>query len=116
MGDGAQQVCRHRLVQGRVISHVEGGVQAAQLFDTPGELGVRGDRGGDAILMRAFELSVDVSLQIPVGDVAELSAHLIRLRAMPLPPSISSRRRSRPRDRRDITVPTGMASARAASL
>ena len=80
-------------------------------------LGVRGEVRLDLAVALRHQLTIDERMQVGVRDRSGVVRHFTTFRcAGPGRPScISARRRSRPRDRRDITVPTGMPSASATS-
>ena len=114
LGGKPPQAGRDFLVEDRIVMLAQGIALHAIGAHPRRRLGLRRQVVFDLGPARFRQLAVDVSVEVGFGD--RLFAHLTTRRLVEGGrPSRISRRRSRPRERRDMTVPTGMPSVAATS-
>ena len=111
----AFEILRDRLGEHRIVSSAQCLAETAVGGDALRVLGARGKPGFDLGLAFGAESPVGVGLQVGFRD-GGFRAHFTTFSLAAAPwPSIIMRSFSRARDRRDITVPIGMPTARATS-
>ena len=108
----------HRLIQHRIECGREAGLVAPVRGEPFAQVGRVRQHRLDAAARTLIEFAIKIGVKLFVADFGVRRGHLTVLRAgRPeiSSPSISRRKRSRPRDRRDMTVPFAVPVMRAAS-
>jgi len=109
------QVRWHRLVQHRIEQGVQGLVLAPVNLQPAGLCGMVCQPRSHLGTAPFIQLAIGIGLQFVLVHSQHRLAHFTTLNAGTAPPAMIWRRRSRPRDSRDITVPSGTSSTFATS-